>query len=140
MDTPRWLTRKIVDTIHEKQLQQHGGLPGVRDDGAVESALARPKHLWTYAGDEEAGNEDLDLIRLAASYGYGIARNHGYRDGNKRTAFMATYVFLRLNGHKIEAQEPEVVDLMRAVAEGACDEIELAEWLRAHTVPVDPPS
>jgi len=130
MDAPRWLTRKIVDAIHDDQLQQHGGLPSVRDEGAVESALARPKHLQTYG-------DDPSIVRLAAAYGVGLARNYGYRDGNKRTAFMAMYVFLRLNGRQIEAKEPAVVDLMKAVAQGDCDEDELTAWLEAHTVPIE---
>ncbi|WP_103030091.1 type II toxin-antitoxin system death-on-curing family toxin [Salinibacter altiplanensis] len=106
MDDPRWLPRKVVDAIHDDQLNQHGGLPGVRDEGAVESALAR---------------------------------NHGYRDGNKRTAFMAMYVFLRLNGQQIDAEEAVavVVDLMKAVTQGNCDEGELSDWLDAHTVPIE---
>lgn len=128
MDEPRWLTRTIVDAIHDDQLQQHGGLPGVRDEGAIESALARPKHLQTYG-------EDPDPPRLAAAYGVGLARNHGYRDGNKRTAFMAMYTFLRINGPRIDAEETAVVDLMRAVAQGGCDEEELTAWLEEHTVP-----
>jgi death-on-curing protein len=130
MDAPRWLTRKIVDAIHDDQLQQHGGLPSVRDEGAVESALARPKHLQTYGNDPS-------IARLAAAYGMGLARNHGYRDGNKRTAFMAMYVFLRLNGRQIEAKDPAVVDLMKAMAQGDCDEDELTAWLEAHTVPIE---
>lgn len=132
MDDPRWLTRKIVDALHEDQLQQHGGLPGVRDEGAVESALARPKHLQTYG-------DDPGVHRLAAAYGVGLARNHGYRDGNKRTAFMAMYVFLRLNGQQIDAEEAVIVDLMKAVAQGNCEEEELTAWLDAHTVPTGAP-
>lgn len=128
MDEPRWLTRKIVDAIHDDQLQQHGGLSGIRDEGAIESALAKPKHLQTY-------EEDPDLARLAAAYGVGLARNHGYQDGNKRTAFMAMYVFLRLNGYRIDAEEAIVIDLMRDVATGDCDEAELTVWLQEHTVP-----
>jgi death-on-curing protein len=128
MDDLRWLTRKIVDAIHDDQLKQHGGLPGVRDEGAVESALARPKHLQTYS-------DDPSVHRLAAAYGVGLARNHGYRDGNKRTAFMAMYVFLRLNGQQIDAEEAVVVDLMKAVAQGDCDEEELTAWLGERTVP-----
>lgn len=128
MDDPRWLPRKMVDAIHDDQLKQHGGLPGVRDEGAVESALARPKHLQTYG-------DDPSIERLAAAYGAGLARNHGYRDGNKRTAFMAMYVFLRLNGRQIDADEAAVVDLMKAVAQGNCDEEELTAWLEEHTVP-----
>ena len=127
MDNPRWLTRKTVDAIHDDQLQQHGGLPGVRDEGAIESALARPKHRLTYS-------DDPSVHRLAAAYGVGLARNHGYRDGNKRTAFMAMYVFLRLNGQRTDAEEAAVVDLMKAVAQSDCDEEELATWLDEHTV------
>jgi death-on-curing protein len=128
MNNPRWLTRKMVDAIHDDQLAQHGGLPGVRDEGAVESALARPKHLWTYGDSSE-----LDAPRLAAAYGVGLARNHGYQDGNKRTAFMAMYVFLRLNGHQLDVEEPVVVEVMREVAQGNDSEESLAEWLRRHT-------
>jgi len=129
MDEPRWLTRKIVDAIHADQLKQHGGLPGARDEGAVESALARPKHLQTYG-------DDPSVHRLAAAYGAGLARNHGYRDGNKRTAFMAMYVFLRLNGQQVDAKEAVVVDLMKAVAQGDCEEEELTAWLDGHTVSI----
>jgi death-on-curing protein len=127
MDDPRWLTRKVVDVIHDDQLTQHGGLPGTRDEGAVESALARPKHLQTYG-------DDPSIARLAAAYGAGLARNHGYRDGNKRTAFMAMYVFLRLNGQRIDAEEAVVVDLMKEVAQGHCEEDELTAWLEEHTI------
>ncbi|MCS3750792.1 type II toxin-antitoxin system death-on-curing family toxin [Salinibacter ruber] len=129
MDEPRWLTRKIVDAIHADQLKQHGGLPGARDEGAVESALARPKHLQTYG-------DDPSVHRLAAAYGAGLARNHGYRDGNKRTAFMAMYVFLRLNDQQVDAKEAVVVDLMKAVAQGDCEEEELTAWLDGHTVSI----
>jgi death-on-curing protein len=132
MDDPRWLTRKIVDAIHDDQLKQHGGLPSVRDEGAVESALARPKHLQTYG-------DDPSVVRLAAAYGVGLARNHGYRDGNKRTAFMAMYVFLRLNGQRVDAEEAVVVDLMKAVARGNCGEEELTAWFDAHTVSTGAP-
>ncbi|MCS3649818.1 death-on-curing protein [Salinibacter ruber] len=125
MDEPRWLTRKIVDAIHADQLKQHGGLPGARDEGAVESALARPKHLQTYG-------DDPSVHRLAAAYGAGLARNHGYRDGNKRTAFMAMYVFLRLNGPRIDVEEMAVVDLMRSVAQSDGGEERLVVWLEMH--------
>ncbi|MCS3664570.1 death-on-curing protein [Salinibacter ruber] len=129
MDEPRWLTRKIVDAIHADQLKQHGGLPGARDEGAVESALARPKHLQTYG-------DDPSVHRLAAAYGAGLARNHGYRDGNKRTAFMAMYVFLRFNDQQVDAKEAVVVDLMKAVAQGDCEEEKLTAWLDGHTVSI----
>ena len=102
---PRWLTRRMLNVLHDGQLREHGGSPGVRDDGLLESALARPPQKWSYA-------KSPDLATLAASYGFGVARNHGYVDGNKRTAFMALYVFLGLNGNDLVAEEPEVVATM----------------------------
>ena len=89
---PRWLTRRMLDVLHDAQLREHGGSPGTRDEGLLESALARPQHKFAYA-------KRPDLATLAAAYAFGLARNHGYVDGNKRTAFMAAYVFLGLNGH-----------------------------------------
>lgn len=120
---PRWLSRKLVDAIHLDQLRQHGGAAGVRDDHALESALARPRNRWAY-------RPDSDLATLAAAYGYGLAANHGYNDGNKRVAFMAMYVFLGLNGQELEAPETEVVEVMLALAAGDLGEAELADWLR----------
>lgn len=128
MDEPHWLTRAVVDGIHADQLRQHGGLSGLRDEGVLEAALARPKHLQRYA-------DNPNVTRLAAAYGVGLARNHPYQDGNKRTAFMAMYVFLRRTGYRIEAPETAVVDLMRAVARGDCGQEELAAWLDEHTTP-----
>lgn len=125
MTEPRWLDRAVVDAIYADQLQQHGGRPGVRDENALESALARPRNKWAY-------DPACDLAVLAAAYGYGLATNHPYTDGNKRIAFLAMYVFLGLNGRELEAPEPEVVSLMRAVADHRCSEAELAEWVRAH--------
>ena len=118
-----------VAAIHDDPLKQHGGLPGARDEGAVESALARPKHLQTYG-------DDPSVHRLAAACGVGLARNHSYRGGNKRTAFMAMYVFLRLNDQQVDAKEAVVVDLMKAVAQGDCEEEELTAWLDGHTVSI----
>ncbi|ABC44075.1 death-on-curing protein [Salinibacter ruber] len=114
-----------VAAIHDDPLKQHGGLPGARDEGAVESALARPKHLQTYG-------DDPSVHRLAAACGVGLARNHSYRGGNKRTAFMAMYVFLRLNGPRIDVEEMAVVDLMRSVAQSDGGEEKLVVWLEMH--------
>lgn len=122
---PRWLTRRMLDVMHADQLHQHGGSAGVRDDGLIESALARPKNRLAYG-------EDVDLADLAAAYAVGLAKNHGYVDGNKRVAFMALYVFLGLNGLLFEAPEPEVVEVMTDVAAGASTEAELAAWVRDH--------
>jgi len=100
----------------------------VRDENALESALARPKNHWHY-------RRSVDLPALAAAYGWGLARNHPYRDGNKRVAFVAMAVFVELNGYELEAPEEEVVQVMLAVADRRCSEKELAAWVRAHTVP-----
>lgn len=128
MNDPVWLTRAIVDAIHREMIEEHGGLTGIRDEGALESALARPQHKWVY---EESG-----LCLLAASYGFGLAKNHAYVDGNKRTAFMAIYVFLELNGLELDAPESEAVEAMEAVVTGRWDEPDLAEWIERHTRPI----
>lgn len=124
---PVWLDYPIVEALHNDQLRTHGGTPGVRDRGLIESALARPLQRWTY-------DESADLANLAASYGFGLAKNHGFVDGNKRVAFMALYVFLGLNGKDLDAPEPEVVSVMLAVAGGELGEDELAAWVRERWV------
>lgn len=116
----------MVDAIQLDQLREHGGQLGLRDENLLESALARPRQRFAY--DEEA-----DLCALAACYGFGLARNHPYLDGNKRIAFLAMYVFLALNGREIQASEPAVVDLMLELARGELDEKTLAAWLRTNT-------
>ena len=120
-----WLDRLIVETIHVDQVRIHGGLSGVRDENALESALARP--LNRAADDTRCG-----LADLAAAYGFGLATSHPFNDGNKRVAFLAMYVFLGLNGLEIVAEETEVVEIMVAVAGGRCGEDELADWLCSH--------
>lgn len=127
MNEPVWLGRLVIDAIHLDQLREHGGSPGVRDDNALESAIGRPANKWSY-------EPDTDLAALAAAYGFGLANNHGYVDGNKRVAFMAMYTFLGLNGHELEAPEPEVVHVMLDVASGRMSEAALAVWVRGHLV------
>jgi death-on-curing protein len=107
-------------------LLTHGGLPGLRDADLIESALARPRQRFAYA-------EATDLAALAAAYGFGIARNHPYRDGNKRVAFVTMAVFLGLNGLELTATETEVVTAMVALASGTVGEDALADWVGAHT-------
>lgn len=123
---PRWLNRVILEVIHDAQLHEHGGSPGVRDEGVVESALARPRNKWSYG--------ERDIAVLAAAYAFGVVKNHGFFDGNKRTAFLAAYAFLGLNGHDLDTGEPEVVDVMNRVASGRMTEAALAEWIRKHMV------
>jgi len=117
--------RAAVDAMHADLVQTHGGAHGLRDDGLLESALARPRHRWSY-------DASADIAALGAAYAIGIACNHAFIDGNKRTAFQTMYVFLALNGLRLVAPEPTVVTLMRDVATGAVGEVALAEWVRAH--------
>ncbi|MDE3173963.1 MAG: type II toxin-antitoxin system death-on-curing family toxin [Gemmatimonadota bacterium] len=124
MREPRWVPRVVVDAVHLDQVREHGGLAGVRDENALESALARPRQRWHY----EPGS---DLAALAAAYGFGLARNHPYRDGNKRIAFIVMVVFLELNGARFDATEEDVVAAIVALAAGSLSEDRLAEWLRA---------
>lgn len=122
---PRWIDRLVADAIHFDQLREHGGLGGIRDENALESALARPKHQWHY-------EPRTDVPTAAAAYGWGLARSHPYRDGNKRVAFLVMATFLELNGWVLDATEAEVVQMMLAVAAGQCRESKLADWIRAH--------
>jgi death on curing protein len=128
VDEPVWLSRPIVEALHADQVREHGGQLGLRDIGLLESALARPQNVWTY-------EPDADLAALAAEYGFGLARNHAFLDGNKRVAFVATNVFLIMNGLEIEAPEPEVVNTMLRVAEGRMDCDAYAAWIRTVSVP-----
>jgi death on curing protein len=126
---PLWLTRLVVDAIHHDQLREHGGLPGVRDENVLESALARPRQHWHYT-------PDAHLEALAASYAFGLVRNHPYRDGNKRVGFLAMVTFLGLNGLEFEASEPEVVEHILRLAAGHLAEQDIAEWIRSRARPV----
>lgn len=128
MNEPRWLAIVHVLAIHSDQIQSHGGSLGLRDRGLLESALQRPRHRLHY-------DEGADLPALAAAYGFGLAKNHPFVDGNKRVAFQAMYLFLGLNGLRIEAPEEEVVALVLSLASGQLEEPELADWLRQHVTP-----
>lgn len=121
------MERLVLDTAHLDQLREHGGLPGIRDENALESALARAKQRWHH-------EPRSDLSTLAAAYGWGLATSHAYRDGNKRAAFLAMAIFVELNGWRLEAPEDEVVQVMLGVADNRIAERELAAWLRAHLV------
>ena len=123
---PLWLSRVVVDAIHTEQLREHGGLPGVRDENVLESALARPQQKWHY--------EAADVPVLAAAYAFGLVKKHPYRDGNKRIGFLAMTTFLGLNGYELEVSDAEVVAEILALASGTNSEKELAEWIRRHVV------
>lgn len=117
-----WVAPKVLLAVHEEQLAEHGGAGGTRDMGLFESALARPQNLALYGSPDAAD--------LAASYGCGIARNHPFIDGNKRTAFVAVELCLLLNGHELLANDGDCVLTMLAVASGTLDEAGFAAWLR----------
>ena len=123
-----WLNRAVIIAIHEVQLAEHGGGTGVRDAGLLDSALGKPQQLNNY------GEPPPDAAALAASYGYGISRNHPFIDGNKRTGYVAAELFLRLNGWRLTADDASCVVTMLAVAAGDITEEAFAAWLRAHVV------
>jgi death-on-curing protein len=124
---PRWLGRLVIDAIHSDQVREHGGLPGIRDENALESALARPQQKHAY-------DPTIDIAGLAAAYAFGVARSHPYRDGNKRIAFLALVTFLGVNDLDFDASEEDVVRTMLALAAGRLDEQQLAVWVRQHVV------
>lgn len=124
----RWVRRDLVYAVHEVQLARHGGLDGLRDQNAVESALARPEQLNLY------GDPPPDAAQLAAAYAFGLARNHGFSDGNKRTAWVVARVFLADNGVSLQFSPIDAVRAMEAVAGGSMDEVQLTNWFRQRMV------
>ena len=122
-----WIEESVVLALHEEHLAEHGGAVGIRDRGLLESALFRPQNLAVYG--------DPDLTALAAAYGFGIVRNHPFVDGNKRTAFTATELFLALNGQELIADDPSCVATMLRLAEGSLSEKEFEDWIRANAKP-----
>jgi death-on-curing protein len=122
-----WLDAQVLRAVHEEQLAEHGGSAGVRDEGLFESAVMRPQQLAHYG--------EPDVADLAAAYGYGLARNHPFIDGNKRTAFVAVELFLLCNGWTLAADDAACVLTMLAVASGSLDEEAFAGWIRLHQRP-----
>ena len=123
----RWVETSVAFAIHDVQIAEHGGSDGVRDGGAIESALMRPVNLALYA--------QADAADLAASYAYGLAKNHGFVDGNKRTAWIVARLFLADNGHALAFEVDDAVQVMEQVAASEISENELAHWLRERLVP-----
>ncbi len=132
MIEPRWISRLVVDVIHSQLLAEHGGAPGIREGGAalIESALARPRNRFAYAPQS-------DLAALAAAYLFGLVKNHGYVDGNKRVAFACSATFLRLNGVRLTASEMEAYHAVIGSAEGRYSEEEIAHWFREHSEQIE---
>ena len=122
-----WIDPAVILAVHEEQLAEHGGAASIRDTGMLESALARPRNLAHYG--------EPDASALAAAYGFGLARNHPFVDGNKRSAFVAVELFLHLNGLCLDAPDADCVMVMLSLAAGEIDEPTFAAWLRERTAP-----
>jgi death on curing protein len=130
---PRWVDRLVVEAVQFDLIREHGGMPGLRDEHALEAALARPLQRRAY-------RPEADLAELAATYGHGLAAGHPFHDGNKRIAFVILAVFLELNGVELEADEAEVVTVMLGLAAGELSEEQLAAWVRTRTATAGPSS
>ena len=124
-----WIEKRLVLAIHDRQLAEHGGSSGVRDEGLLESALARPQQLFAY------GDPAPDLADLAASLAYGLARNHPFVDGNKRTAIVCCEAFIEMNGVLLEVSDAELFPVVLELAEGHLGVEQFAAWLRTHLRP-----
>jgi death-on-curing protein len=121
-----WISDGVVLAIHRRQLAEHGGLEGIRDEGLLQSALYRSQNLLAYS------ESPPDVASLAAVYAYGIVKNHPFVDGNKRTAYVVMRTFLKLNGYDLQASSEEKYQIWIALAAGKLSEEELAEWIRGH--------
>jgi len=126
MNEPTWITERITLAIHDDQISTHGGSYGIRDKNLLSASLARPRHLFTYSNPS--------IFNLAAAYGYGITKNHPFIDGNKRTAFMLMYVFLKLNGYTLNADEKDAVLVMENLAIDKKSQESLANWLKQNSI------
>lgn len=126
---PIWLLKSTLLAVHAEQLAEHGGLSGIRDEARLDAALDRPKNLLAYG--------QASIASLAAAYAYGISKGHPFIDGNKRTSFVATELFLALNGYMLSAEDAECVLKWLALADGSLSEAELALWLEANIFAIE---
>jgi death on curing protein len=131
MDDPIWISVELATAIHRRQLAEHGGADGVRDQGLLESALGRPRHLFAYS------DPTPQVPQLAAAYAFGIAKNHAFIDGNKRTAAVVCETFLNLNGFELFATDAEAYPIFLALAAGELSEEQFTDWLVKFTRPID---
>ena len=127
MNSPVWIDAKALRLLHGESLAEHSGLSGMRNEGLLMSALARPLNLFAYEGV-------TDIPRLAAAYAYGITKNHPFADGNKRAAFLCIGLFLALNGYSLQVEQKEAVNTILALAAGDLDESALTAWIAKYTV------
>jgi death-on-curing protein len=123
MKTPKWVDCRALVLLQGQTLAEHGGLPGLRDIGALDASLARPRHLHAY-------EPETDLSRLAAAYGFGIVRDHPFNEGNKRVGFLAIGLFLARNGRELTADPVEAIAVILRLAEGKMTKVDLASWIR----------
>jgi death on curing protein len=123
--TPKWVERQALLLLHGESLAEHGGAPGIRDEGRFELALARPRNKLEYG--------EPDIHEPAAAYAYGFAKNHAFVDGNKRAGLLAAGLFLLMNGWKLEASQAETIAAMLVLADGTWSESDFAAWLRLQT-------
>jgi death on curing protein len=128
MKEPMWVLREVVLIAHEQSLAEFGGAAGIRDEGLLDSALSKPENLFAYGTPS--------VFELAASYGFGLVKNHPFIDGNKRIGFIVAVVFLQLNGWRLEASEVDATLRTLALAAGELSEAEFADWLKAQARPV----
>lgn len=126
MTEPKWLVQYVIEVIHDMQIAEHGGLAGIRDEGLLSSALARPQNLYEYEG--------ADLYQLATAYASSLVRNHPFADGNKRIALLAAYTFLEINGITLVAPEPEATAMVVGLASSDINEDQFTQWLKRHSV------
>ena len=122
MDEYIWINELMAKEIHDRQIRKYGGSHGIRDEGLLISALANPKNVYAY-------DPTHTIASLASSYGYSIAKNHPFIDGNKRTAFLVVFIFLYLNGKLLEVPEPEAVIMMQNLASGTIDQNQFTQWI-----------
>jgi death-on-curing protein len=125
MTSIRLVNQQALIFLHSESLAEHGGAEGIRDEGLLESALDRPLNLYNY-------EQETDIAKLAAAYGFGIVRNHPFVDGNKRVGFLTVGLFLALNGYALEVSQLEATQTMLALAAGEISENELSQWLKIH--------
>jgi death-on-curing protein len=128
MTEPVWINLRVVRALHDRQINEHGGLPGLRDEGLLASSLARAPNLYHYSGQRPGMHE------LSAAYGFALAKNHPFNDANKRTAFISMRLFLKVNGFDLRARPEEKYNMIIRVAASDATELELAQWIASNLI------